>query len=57
MILLDIQESLGLILVFVALIILICIIWGIRKYGWKSLIFWLIVGFIWYLYISDAILN
>ncbi len=55
--LLNIQESQGIILGFVALIILVIIILSIKKWGWKSLIFWLIVGFIAYLLISDAVLN
>ena len=48
--LLNIQESQGIILGFVALIILVIIILSIKKWGWKSLIFWLIVGFIAYLF-------
>lgn len=55
MILSDIQESQGVILGFVALIILIIIIWSIIKKGWRVLIFWLIIGLLAYLYISDAI--
>ncbi len=55
MFLLNIQETQGIILGVVALIILVIVILSIRKWGWKSLIFWLIVGFIAYLLISDAV--
>lgn len=54
---LNIQEAQGVILGFVALIILIIIIISIRKWGWKAAIFWIIVGIIAFLRISSTILN
>jgi predicted cobalt transporter CbtA len=57
MFLLSIQEAQAVILGFAALIILIIIIFSVRKWGWKSLIFWLIIGFIAYLLISNVILG
>lgn len=53
--LLGIQEAQGVILGIVALIILIIVIFSVKKWGWKSLIYWLIAGFIAYLLISDAV--
>ncbi len=53
---LDIQESQGVILGFVALIILIIVIWSIKKYGWKAAFVCIMIGLCAYLYISDAIL-
>ena len=51
--LVGIQESQGVILLFVAIIIGVIVIASIIKHGIKSLIFWLIA----YLYISNAILG
>lgn len=57
MVLLGIQEAQAVILGFGALVILIIIILSVRKWGWKSLIFWLIVGFLTYLFFSDAVFS
>ncbi|MFA5436448.1 MAG: hypothetical protein WC372_10470 [Candidatus Neomarinimicrobiota bacterium] len=46
-----------LILAVVAVIILIIVVASIKKWGIKSLVYWLIAGLIAYLLISNAILG
>jgi hypothetical protein len=52
----NIFESQAVILGFVALIILVCIIYAVIKRK-KSLIVWLIIGLLGYLYIASSVLN
>jgi len=52
-----VQESQAVILGFAALIILVIVILSVKRYGIKSLIWWIIIGIMAYLFISSAILD
>ena len=57
MILLSIQQAQAVILLVVAVIIFILVILSIRKWGIKSIFYWIVAGLLAYLFISDAILS
>lgn len=53
--LLSIQGSQAIILGFAAIIILVCVIAGIKKFGIKSILWWIGIGILAYLFFSDAV--